>query len=93
VTIAWASARPDEEPPAEPLAEEAEPALGLEPEVVLLELLELQAASVTAAAIAPPDASRRFHLCVIAYAFHPTVHAGSVNASFLLGYSCTMAKP
>jgi len=66
VTIDWALARPPEAPLAELLAEEDE--LAPEPELVdvLLELLELQAASVTAAAIAPPEASRRFHLCVIA---------------------------
>jgi hypothetical protein len=72
VTIAWALAVPDEPPLveallAEPLAEEDEPALEPELADVLLELLEPQAASVTAAAIAPPDASRRFHLCVIAF--------------------------
>jgi len=94
VTIDWALERPDEVPPAELLAGADEPALELELVDVLLELLELQAASVTAAAIAPPDASRRFHLCVIA--FMPSiagVHTGSMNASFLLGYTRTVVKP
>ena len=47
----------------------------------------------------PPDArpmKRRVYRaccpCVIAYAFHPTVHAGGVNASFLLRYACTVTK-
>jgi hypothetical protein len=73
----WALARPDEVPPPELLAEGDEPALEPELTDVLLELLELQAASVTAAAIAPPDATRRFHLCVIAYAFHRTATRGA----------------
>ena len=90
VTMDWALARPDEVPPPELLAE------GDEPELtdVLLELLELQAASVAAVAITAPDASRPFHLCVIA--FMPSIQPptrGCVNGSFLLRYEATMAKP
>jgi hypothetical protein len=59
-------------PPAAALVDEAEELAWLELLVellaeVLLELLELQAASTAAAVIAAPGASQRFHLCVIAF--------------------------
>jgi hypothetical protein len=59
-------------PPAAALVDEAEEPAWVEPLVgllaeVLLEPLELQAASTAAAVIAAPGASQRFHLCVIAF--------------------------
>ena len=78
-TIAWAFVTPDK------------------PELVALvlavvpELVELQAASRAAAARTPAPASQ-LDLCVIAYAFHPAVHAGSVNGSFLLRYTCNVTN-
>jgi hypothetical protein len=64
LTICWAFDRPLVSPPpvlAE--AEELAAAGALELEL----LLELHAASTAAAVIAAPGASKRFHLCVIAF--------------------------
>jgi hypothetical protein len=52
----------------EALAEVEELAAGVELVLVLVVLLlELQAASTAAAVIAAPGATQRFHLCVIAF--------------------------
>ncbi len=68
LTICWAFASSVVSPPA--LAAAEEPAAAGElacvpPELELL--LELQAARTAAAVIAAPGASKRFHLCVIAF--------------------------
>jgi hypothetical protein len=54
---------------AEALAEVEELAAGVELvlELLVVLLLELQAASTAAAVIAAPGATQRFHLCVIAF--------------------------
>jgi hypothetical protein len=55
-------------PPATALVDEAEELEWVELLLeVLLEPLELQAASTAVAVIAAPGASQRFHLCVIAF--------------------------
>jgi hypothetical protein len=63
LTICWAFDRLVVSPPPV-LAEAEELAAAGELE---LELLELHAASTAAAVIAAPGASKRFHLCVIAF--------------------------